>query len=412
MPNSKINYFDRYIIFLFSIFPISILIGNLFINLVILFISLLFIFKLINKKLNIFKFKKNYILFFLLLFFFLSLVVNVVFSKNIYLSYPRVLKIFFVIFFILAFKFLITEYSLKLNNVYKIWNIIFFIVIADIIFEFFVGHNILGQESVMPGRIGSFTGQESVIGGYILGFCLISLSFLYNKIKNNLISILIAIFFIIVSFFIGERANFIRTLLAIILFILLVYEISIKKKIISIILIFLSIYLLFLNINSDYKQRYFKQISYLFTSNGITKFLDNSQYGAHRNVAKEIFIDNPIFGVGIKNFRIESRNEKYDDLDHKKNEIRAANHPHQIYYEFLSETGLFGLASFLIFISYSIFLSLKNYIKKKNIYQFSALIYIVLAILPIIPTGSFLGTFPSSIFWINYAIMMGYNTKD
>jgi len=158
--------------------------------------------------------------------------------------------------------------------------------------------------------------------------------------------------------------------------------------------------------------RYFKQIKSLFTNDGLSKYLENSQYGAHRNVAKEIFLDNPIFGVGVKNFRTESPKEKYDDLDHNKNQGRVANHPHQIYYEFLSETGLFGLVSFIIFITYSIFLSLKNYIKKRNIFQFSAIVYVILSILPVIPTGSFLATYASALFWINYAIMMGYqNTK-
>ena len=78
-------------------------------------------------------------------------------------------------------------------------------------------------------------------------------------------------------------------------------------------------------------------------------------------------------------------------------------------YEFLSETGIFGLFCFLIFIFFSIILSLKNYIQNKNIYQFSALVIVVVSILPVIPMGSFFATYPSSIFWINYAIMMGYN---
>ena len=56
-------------------------------------------------------------------------------------------------------------------------------------------------------------------------------------------------------------------------------------------------------------------IKSLFKNDGLSKYLENSQYGAHRNVAKEIFLDNPIFGVGVKNFRTESRNKKYDDLD-------------------------------------------------------------------------------------------------
>ena len=119
-----------------------------------------------------------------------------------------------------------------------------------------------------------------------------------------------------------------------------------------------------------------------------------------------------MFGVGIKNFRIESANKKYDNLEHNKNHLRVSNHPHEIYYEFLSETGLFGLICFLIFIISSIILSIKNYLKEKNIYKFSAIIIVTISILPILPTGSFLSTYTSSIFWINYAIMMGYyNTK-
>ena len=76
--------------------------------------------------------------------------------------------------------------------------------------------------------------------------------------------------------------------------------------------------------------------------------MDNSTYGSHRNVAKEIFLDNKLFGVGIKNFRIESANEKYDNLEHKYNHKRVSNHPHELYYEFLSETGIFGLICFFV----------------------------------------------------------------
>ena len=264
----------------------------------------------------------------------------------------------------------------------------------------------------MPGRLGSFTGEESVIGNYFFGFCLLTLSFVYSKSPNILLNIFLAIFFIIISFLIGERANFIRTFLAIVLFMFFIYKVSYKIKFFSIILSLILVYLVFLNINSDYKMRYFKQIKFIFAQNGISKYLENSQYGSHRNVAKEIFLDNPLFGVGIKNFRVESGNKKYDNLDHNKNHLRVSNHPHELYYEFLSETGLFGLICFLIFIISSIILSIKNYFKEKNIYQFSGIIFISLSILPIIPSGSFLATYPSSIFWINYAIMMGYfNTR-
>ena len=210
------------------------------------------------------------------------------------------------------------------------------------------------------------------------------------------------------AFLIGERANFIKIFLAIILFTFLINKIQLKYLIISVTTLSLLIYLIISSGHPLYKWRYHKQLNILY-SDGLSEYLSNSRYGAHRNVAKEIFLDNPIFGVGIKNFRIESANKKYDNLDHKFNHSRASTHPHELYYEFLSETGIFGLLCFLIFILSSIILSIKNYLKFKNIFQLSSIIFIIISILPIIPSGSFLATFPSSIFWINYAIMMGYN---
>ena len=397
---------EKLLFILLSFFPLSILFGNFLINISIIFISFLFILKLISKDYSFFYYKENSLTFFLLLFFFLSLIINLIFSNNFNLSYQRVLKFFFVIFFILAFIDFANQNIKKLEKIFKFWIFIFLIVIADLIFEFFFGHNVFGFSSIMPGRLASFTGEESVIGHFFFGFCLIFLSFIYNKSQNIFLNLSLAIFFILISFLIGERANFIKTFIAIILFIIFAYKINFKIKIVTIIFSFLLVCVVFLNLNSDYKMRYHQQIKLLFAQNGLSSFLENSQYGAHRNVAKEIFKDNPIFGVGIKNFRVESRNTKYEDLDHKKNQLRASNHPHELYYEFLSETGIFGLTCFLIFILSSIFLSIKNYLKTKNIYQLSAMIIVILSIAPILPTGSFLATYNSSIFWTNYAIMM------
>ncbi len=409
MFNYKRNKLDFILLTLFSIYPLAILSGNFVINIFILIIGSIFFYKLITKETFFFNYKKTT---YLLLFFFISLLINLLYSNNFYLSYQRVLKFFFIIFFIASFKFLIINYYQNLQIIYKLWCIIFLIVIADLLIEFFIGKNILGQSSLMPGRLGSFTGDDSVIGNYFFGFCLIFLSYSYSQSKKESLILLLALTLIVIAFLIGERANLIRTFIAISLFLFFVNKINYKIKIFSLILMVISSYLLFLSANSDYKMRYYGQIKKIFTPNGLTKYLDETQYGAHRNVAKEIFLDNPLFGVGIKNFRIESRNEKYNDLNHLKNHLRASNHPHELYYEFLSETGIFGIICFLTFILSSIFLSLKNYLLKKNIYQLCGMITVIVSILPVLPTGSFLATFPSSIFWINYAIMMGYNYNN
>ena len=192
------------------------------------------------------------------------------------------------------------------------------------------------------------------------------------------------------------------------MFIFFIYDFKIRNKIFLLITLTF-ILIAFVSSNEKYKLRYFDQVHSLFKKDGISTYLKNSQYGAHYNVANEIFKDNPFFGVGIKNFRIESAKNKYNNLDHIYNNVRAATHPHQLHYEFLSETGLFGYLSFLLFIFLSIYWSIKNYLINKNIYQFSSILFILISLLPLLPSGSFLSTYTSSIFWLNYAIMVGYN---
>jgi len=407
----KIVNSNNFLLYLFLLFPISILLGNFAINLSILLISSIFIVISINKKNQIHNDKKTLLLF----FFLLSLAINLIFTKDIYLSTPRVIKFFLLIYFITSFRYLLLNFdNNKIIKIYKIWSIILLIIITDLIFEFFMGKNIIGLNSIMPGaRLASFTGEESVIGNFFSGFILLFLSYYNYRYPNDrFFNFLLAIFVIGISFIIGERANFIKTFIIIFFFIIFVYEIKLKIKLISILLLSL-IFIFFLNFNETYKTRYFNQLIKLFQKNGISYYLENSQYGAHYNVAYEIFKDNPIFGVGIKNFRIESANKKYDSLKHPQNHRRVATHPHQLHYEFLAETGVFGYLCFLIFILISLYWSIKSYLLNKNNFQLSGILFVSISILPLLPSGSFLSTYSSSIFWINYAIMMGYiGTKN
>lgn len=407
----KILNSDNSLLYLFLLFPISILLGNFAINLSILLISSIFMVTLINKKNQIYTDKRTLLLF----FFFSSLAINLIFTKDIYLSGPRVVKVFLLIYFITSFRYLLLNFdNNQIIKIYKVWSIILLIVIIDLIFEFFMGKNIIGLNSIMPGsRLASFTGEESVIGHFFSGFILLFLSYFNHNHPNNRISnFLLAVFVIGISFIIGERANFIKTFIIIFLFIFFIYEIKLKIKIfiISMLLLF---FVFFINFNESYKSRYFDQLKDLFQKNGINSYLENSQYGAHYNVAFEIFKDNPIFGIGIKNFRNESTNKKYDKLKHPRNNQRSATHPHQVHYEFLAETGIFGYLCFLIFISISLYWSIKSYLLNKNNFQLSGILFVSVSILPLLPSGSFLSTYSSSIFWINYAVMMGYiGTKN
>ena len=145
---------------------------------------------------------------------------------------------------------------------------------------------------------------------------------------------------------------------------------------------------------------------------GVFNYIKNSPYGAHYDTAITIFKNYPIFGVGIKNFRNESPKDIYYNKNIPFSMNRAVTHPHQIHFEFLSETGIFGYLSFLIFFALSFKLSIKSFVLFRNTYQLSAILFCSLYLLPIIPSGSFFTTFSATIFWTLFGIMITYNSKN
>ena len=401
---SKINFLDIYSLFLFTLYPLAIISGNLLINIFILLLAFNFIY---NFKNNIIFLKQK--IFYILLFFFISLVINLIFSTNFENTAPRVIKFFFVIFFIFEIQRIIQKFeSSYLKNIYKFFFIIFIILNLDIIFEIIFGQNMLGFTVEMPGRIASFFGDELVVGAFYHGFILIFLSYLFYSNLNKNFIILCIFSIILISFLIGERANFIKSFISIIIFIFIVFKINYKTKI-SIIFIMLIAFISIVNLNQEYKYRYYKQIKPLFSVDGYFDFMKKSQYGAHRIAAYKMFEENMYFGVGIKNFRHEVKKDKYEDDRYQFTNQRLATHPHQVHHEFLSETGIIGYISFLIFILFSLILAIKNYTKTKNLYQLSGIIFVVTSLMPLLPSGSFFSTLTSGIFWFNFSLMVGYN---
>ena len=147
------------------------------------------------------------------------------------------------------------------------------------------------------------------------------------------------------------------------------------------------------------------------TKYDLTKSILNTQYGAHYYAAIKIFEENKMFGVGIKNFRYVSGDPKFQNTNNESvwSKHSWAPHPHQYHLEFLSETGIVGYAIFILTFFYLIFKSFINFKKNNNLYQLSAILFIITSLIPIIPTGSFFSPYGATIFWINCAIMLAYN---
>ena len=406
---SNANISDKLIFVLVALFPLSAVIGNLFINLTFIILFIIFIAEIFLKK-NYFFLKD--ITFWIIVFFFSTLLINFYFSIDQMNSLTRVLKILLMITFTIQLKQIIQKYPKAFEEIiFKSWSIILSVILIDVVFEIIFGFNITGIKSSYPGRISSFFGDEHIVGGFFLGFGIFyisQISLLLKKYKKLLISTILVLIFI--SLLIGERSNFIKFFISTSVIFFFIIKINLKGALLTIAILFFSFFSL-MNVNESIKYRYKTFFTKTTSQSGIISFLKNSQHVAHYDAAFKIFQEFPIFGIGLKNYRFESAKEKYQNEELSQTNVRAAMHPHQIHFEFLSETGLFGYISFLILITTSLYLSIRNYSKFKNIFQLSSIIYIAVFMIPFLPSGSFFSTFTSALFWINYAIMMGYN-KD
>ena len=327
----KESYNEKFIIFLFSFLPISLILGNTVINLNILIIDLFFLFICYRQKkwswIN-----NKYFYFFISIWIYLIL--NSIISINTSTSifdfieghevYPQIESIIrsigfirFVIF-LFAVQYFFVNSKKVFNQIFLYWSIIIFVVLIDIFFERIFGFNLLGFESPSPKRIVSFFKDELVVGGFILGFSFLISGFLFKLTKNDTVKkILPSIFFclsIICIYLSGERSNFIKALIIASIILLSINDVHfyIKKKYIF---LFLIIGIILPTLIS--KDIYFRQIGLfkriqLYDQGSTYEKFGHIRYFAHYDVAWQIFKDYPIFGVGNKNYRVETCGPKKD----------------------------------------------------------------------------------------------------
>ena len=134
-------------------------------------------------------------------------------------------------------------------------------------------------------------------------------------------------------------------------------------------------------------------------------------YESHYITATKIFLDNKVFGVGPKIYRVICNDPKY-----YYNKYSCTTHPHHAFLQLFSETGIIGALPFLcifFFILYKISSILlfslisKNYYNSyKNItFFFSALAFIFI-LLPIVPSGNVFNNWNSMLHFIPISILL------
>jgi len=394
----KILNYKEWIVLLF---PLALL-KPFLTNIILVLATFIYIFESIkNKNFELIKLKWVY---FYLIFIFFN-IINSFFATDFLSSVKSSISQFRFLFFSL-FIYLCFSNIKKLNVILNTWLALLFFISLDGIYQNFFGVNFFNLEQHAT-RISGVFGDELVLGSY-LTFISIPLFFFHiNKIKNYdllkkivTISIYATIFFTIII----STERMVTIVLILCLIFIIIFYLKIKKAAMClfILLIFLSVL-------------YYKNIKFNQRFNEVLLILNNfheSSYGRIYESSYSLFKKNIFFGVGLKNYRIDCDKQ----IDTRPNSIYqfCSSHPHNLYLELLSETGLvgslfFGLSFFYLFLHLKKkmkFKFKKSYLRDYSFLMYGNFLVIFFFLWPIKTSGSFFTTFNGSFFWFNLGLAL------
>ena len=397
-------------------FPVFLLFGSSLINTSIVLLNILFLIHIYKKK--IFKVFNNDIFYFLIAFWVL-LIINTLLNDNFENNYSRGFGFIRFILLVFSFSYFLSYKNYKFKKIiFNFWTIFFIIVSLDLIFEYIFGFNTLGFRSDYNARLSGFMGDELKIGHWYLCFTLLILSNNFTNLKQFYF-----IFFssIIISFLIGERGNFIRLFLALTFLLIILKKINYKNLTVMFLAVTLITLLVGQNKNKNLiKERFINDFVGLVTEYDTFKEFNNHNFYTPMYVnAYNIFLENKILGVGAGSY-FKISHEKFRKIKHNHlfqihfngYDILPNTHPHQHHFEILATLGLPGYLFLLFFFLYFFNKSIRFYLKTPNILNLTSFLFVVIFLIPLLPTGSFFTTYGATMFWINFSLMNLGNFKN
>ncbi len=397
------NFF--FLLFLFL--PVSIILGSTvsLINIIILNLSFL-IFLIFQKKFEFI----NHISIKLMLILYLYLIFNSLISLNYEAGLSRnigFIRLIILFVFINYFFF----YHKNEKKIFDAWSLILSILIIDVFIEYIFGKNLIGwgdYSQLYGDRVTSFFKDEPIVGAYLAGFIFLIFGHLLNRYNDKKFGFIFLLFAFLALIFTGERSNTIKVFIGIIISLFFFDFLKTKVKFIIIVLFFATFGVI-LSQSEYLKTRYIGQFyNLLIDKKNYEKFKNNSQYIRLYKSGYSVFKNYPFFGVGNKNYRVETCRSKFDQ---QKFDYVCLTHPHQLYFELLSEHGLFGSTIILSIFFYLMFKIFKSILLSRNYLQIGAFIFVLINFTPILPSGSFFSDFNITLFWINFSIMFACNKK-
>ena len=398
---------ENFFLLLFSFLPVSIILGSSISLTNIILINLFFLLVLIfQKKLHF----VNHISIKLILILYLYLIFNSFISQDYKVGLSRNIGFFrFIIFFIFVNYFFF--YYKNDKKLLGFWSVILCTLIVDVFVEYFFDTNLisLGEKKEFYGnRITSFFIDEPIVGAYLAGFIFLIFGYLLKRYNKKTIAFTFLLIAFISIIFTGERSNTLKVFSGIIIYFLLLDFLKFKTKLIIISLLFI-IFGTVISQSEYLKVRYIGQFYDVIISKKNSQNLEDNQYIKLYKSGYSVFKNYPLFGVGNKNYRVETCRE--NDNPQLRSNYVCLTHPHQVYFELLSEHGIIGFILILSIFFFLMFKILKSVLMSRNYIQIGALTFVVINFIPFLPSGSFFSDFNITLFWINFSIMFACSEK-
>ena len=398
-------YFIKFSSIIYCILPVLLITGPFLPDLSLSLVSIFFLFLMIKKKnFNIF----NNLFFKIFFIFYFYIVLISLFSENVKLSLGT--SIFYIRFgiFALAICYLLEKNSSLIEKTKIIFLFLYFLLFFDTVYQLIVGKNIVGLKYIDANnfRLTSFFGKDEVLGSYIARLYPFFLSIIFldayknNRKINKLLILFITIISIGTVIMSGERTALVLITISCLLFLLSI--ISLRKYFVLSLIISTIFFVLLISFDQRIKERMINSVKSQLGANTERIVVFSKTYESHYKIAFNMFKEKPFFGHGVKMFR-DYCAKPINFID----ENACTTHPHNVYMQFLAETGLFGFFLILfIFLILSYFL-LKNILKvnlKNNQifsnHKLSLLIFYFITFFPIAPSGNFFGNWLSIIYYI------------
>ena len=406
--NFKKILFLNFPIFLISLIPFFLITGPFLSDLALSLVVIIFIIIVVKeKKFSLFKNK----FFYIFCFFYIYILANSLLQNQNIDSIK--ISIFYFRFgvFSISLVYFLNKKPILLNYIFYCLLICFLILIFDGLYQYNFDENLIGYKLAYPGpRVSSFFDDELILGSYLSRLLPIFFGlalYFFNK-KQLLYFIPILLLVVTLIFLSGERTAAFLMFFSLILISLLIVDKKLYIRLILLTCIMLSS--LIVVFSDTARNRIVNDtINQMFNSKWDNKriFILTRQHDEHYTSAYRMFLDNKLFGVGVKNFRNFCDKEKYNI-----SEWTCSPHPHNTYIQLLSETGIIGfliVLSLFIYLSYLLvihFIKIKKNRKNFNDLDLCLLIAIYLTLWPFVPSGNFFNNWLSIIYYFPIGILI------